>query len=130
MPRRPPGLDESGPAFKLDVLPKLGDHDEYHPPPKSAADALPVSQITDQIFIGSVKDLSDLEKLKKLGITHILNVAKEVEMVTQKKRSREMMMNEGEQNSMIKTDPDAAVAPSPMSNNKIQKSPPTTTCFE
>lgn len=87
MPKRPDGLGLA-PAFDLTKLKAFDDHDEYHPAPKAASDAEPMSSIIDgRIYIGSVKDLANLAGLRALGITHILNVAREVETVPEQKPS-------------------------------------------
>ncbi len=86
-PKRPPGLGLS-PAFDPDKLKSFDDHDEYHPAPKCASEAEPISAIIPgKLYIGSVKDLANLAGLRAMGITHIINVAREVETVPEQKPS-------------------------------------------
>ena len=77
----PPKRPSLGLAFSVELLPSFGDHDEWHPAPKCASQAEPASEITENIFIGSVKDLDDMARLHALGISHILNVAKELQLL-------------------------------------------------
>lgn len=62
------------PAFNLEAV---GAHEEA--PSVSAARCEPMSRIDDYLFLGSWRDVEDPAELRDHGITHILNVAKEVD---------------------------------------------------
>jgi protein-tyrosine phosphatase len=63
------------PAFDLAAVAD----DEPHEYGMSAARCEPMSRIEDHLYIGSWRDVEEVEALRSAGITHILNVAKEVD---------------------------------------------------
>uniref|UniRef100_A0A7S1LEL6 protein-tyrosine-phosphatase n=1 Tax=Neobodo designis TaxID=312471 RepID=A0A7S1LEL6_NEODS len=73
--RRPPTLDLSQPAFNLSAVHEGSMEVE----PVCAARCEPMSCIREHLFIGSWRDIEEPETLRAAGITHVLNVAKEVD---------------------------------------------------
>lgn len=72
--RRPPAFD--CPAFNLSAVQTEGSLEVQ---PVCAARCEPMSRIHDHLYIGSWRDLEDPAALRAAGITHVLNVAKEVD---------------------------------------------------
>ena len=73
--RRPPTIDLA-PAFNLSAVETEGSLEVQ---PVCAARCEPMSGIRDHLFIGSWRDIEEPETLRAAGITHVLNVAKEVD---------------------------------------------------
>ena len=74
MSRRRPQLD--GPAFCLTTVESV---DPDVAPVQCAAHTMPMSEILPHVMLGSWRDLDDPESLKHQNVTHVLNVAREVD---------------------------------------------------
>jgi protein-tyrosine phosphatase len=73
--RRPPMIDLQ-PAFNLS---QCGADGSLEAEPVCAARCEPMSRIYDHLYLGSWRDIDEVECLRGAGITHVLNVAKEVD---------------------------------------------------
>ncbi len=67
----------NAPAFCLQTV-ENHEEPESSKLPVNAAACAEMSEIRDGLFLGSWRDAQDAELLKRHGITHVLNVAKEV----------------------------------------------------
>jgi Predicted protein-tyrosine phosphatase len=67
-------LSLDNPTRVTDYTNELGDSDDPHP--REYANV--ISKIEDWLFLSGMEPVSDLDRLKKLGITHVLNCARGV----------------------------------------------------
>ena len=68
----------NAPAFCLQTVEQHAEPDSSKLAPVNAAACEVMSEIRDGLFLGSWRDAADSALLKQHGITHVLNVAKEV----------------------------------------------------
>jgi protein-tyrosine phosphatase len=67
---------------KLDCCPDaLGAHASLVEPPKCASQAEQITRVLEHLYLGSWKDANDATLLQTMGITHVLNTAKEVKEI-------------------------------------------------
>jgi protein-tyrosine phosphatase len=67
---------------KLDCCPDaLGAHASLVEPPKCASQAESITRVLEHLYLGSWKDANDATLLQSMGITHVLNTAKEVKEI-------------------------------------------------
>jgi protein-tyrosine phosphatase len=78
--RRPLCLDLTGPAFDLTIVSPV----DASTLPVCAATCQPMSQIKPHLYVGSWRDL-EINHLQNAGITHVLNVAREVDPAAHEK---------------------------------------------